>query len=145
MTPWTAAHQASLSFTICQSLFKLMSIEKIITSTVSPSVILHSFCPQSFPASGTSPVSWLYVSAGQRIGASALASSEYSGLILFRIYWFDSLDVQGTLKSILQYHNLKARILQHSAFFMVQLTHPYMITGKTITLTIQTFVSKMIS
>ena len=71
--------------------------------------------------------------------------NEYSGLICFRIDWFDLLEVQGTLKSLLQHHNLKASILQHSAFFMVQLSHPYMTTGKTIALTRRTFVSKVIS
>ena len=71
-------------------------------------------------------------------------SNEYSGLISFRIDWFDLLAVQGTLKSLLQHHSLKASILQHSAFFMVQLSHPYMTTGKTIALIIQTFVSKVI-
>ena len=69
-------------------------------------------------------------------------SNEYSGLTSFRIYWFDLLAVQGTLKSLLQHHNLKASILQHLAFFMVQLSHLYMTTGKTIALTIWTFVSK---
>ena len=72
-------------------------------------------------------------------------SSEYSGLIFFRINWFDLLAVQGTLNSLLQHHSSKASILQHSAFFMVQLSHPYMTTGKTIALNIQTFVSKVMS
>jgi len=70
-------------------------------------------------------------------------SNEYSGLISFRMDWFDLLAVQGTLKSLLQHHSSKASFLQHSAFFIVQLTHPYLITGKTIALTIQTFVSKV--
>ena len=72
-------------------------------------------------------------------------SSEYSGLISFRMDWLDLLAVQGTLKSLLQHHNAKASLLQHSAFFMVQLSHPYMTTGKTIVLTIWTFVGKVIS
>ena len=72
-------------------------------------------------------------------------SNEYSALISFRIYWFDLPAVQRTLKSLLQQHNLKASILWHSAFFMVQLSHPYMTTGKTIALTIQTFVSRLMS
>ena len=72
-------------------------------------------------------------------------SNEYSGLISFRIDWFDLLAVQGTLRSLLQHHNLKASILQHTAFFMVQLSHLYMTTGKAIALTIQTFVGKVIS
>ena len=72
-------------------------------------------------------------------------SNEYSGLISFRIDWFDLLDVQGTVKSLLQQHSLKASVLQCSAFFMVQLSHPYVTLGKTIALTIQTFVGKVIS
>ena len=72
-------------------------------------------------------------------------SDEYSGLISFRIDWFDLIEVQGTLKSLLQHHSSKASILRHSAFFMVQLSHPYMTTGKTIALTSQTFVSKVMS
>ena len=72
-------------------------------------------------------------------------SNEYSGQISFRIDWFDLLAVQGTLKSLLQHHNLKASILQHSSFFIVQFSHPYMTTGKTIALTIQTFESKVMS
>ena len=77
--------------------------------------------------------------------SSIRTSSEYSGLISFRIDWFDHLAVQGTLKSLLEHHSLKASLLQHSAFFMVPLSHPYMITGKTIALTIWTFVSKVMS
>ena len=94
-------------------------------------------------------MNWLFASGGQSIGASALAlalpSNEYSGLISFRTDWFDLLAVLGTLKSILQHHSSKASLLQCSAFFMVQLSHPYMTTGKTIALTICTFVSKVIS
>ena len=83
-------------------------------------------------------MSWLFASVGQSIGASASAvspSNEYSGLISFRINWFDLLAVQETLKSLFQHHNLKASILQQSAFFMIQLSHPYMTMGKTIALT----------
>ena len=76
---------------------------------------------------------------------SVSSSNEYSGLISFRIHWFDLPAVQGTLKSLLQQHNLKAPILQHSTLFMVQLSHPYMISGKTIALSICTFVSKVTS
>ena len=89
-------------------------------------------------------MSQLFVSGGQSIGASA-PSSEYSGLISFRINWFDILAVQGTLKSLLQHHSSKASILRHSAFFMVQLSHPYMTTGKTTALTRWTFVGKVMS
>ena len=107
-----------------------------------------SSCLQSFPASGSFPVSHFFVSSGQSIGASASnisPSNEYSGLISFRIDWFDLIAVQGTLKSLLQHHSSKASILGHSAFFIVHLSHPYMTTGKTIALTRQTFVGKVIS
>ena len=87
----------------------------------------------------------LLASGGQSIGFSASATNEYSGLISFRIDWLDLLAVQGTLKTLLQHHSSKASILQCSAFFMVQLSHPYMITGKTIALTRQTFVGKVMS
>ena len=93
-------------------------------------------------------MSQLFSSGGQRIGASASAispSSVYSVLISFRIDWFDLFAVQGTLKSLLHHHNSKASILQCSAFFMVQLLHPYMTTGKTITLTVHTFVGIVMS
>ena len=99
-----------------------------------------SSCPQFFPASGSFPVSQLFASGGQSVGASASAPvfPMNSGLISFRTDWFDLLAVQGTLKSLLQYHSLKTSVLQCSAFFMVQLSHPYLTTGKTKALTIQT-------
>ena len=138
MTPWTAAYQVSLSFTISQSLLKPMSIELWCYLIISSSIIPFSSCPQSFPASGSFPMSQFFTSGGQSIVASASASvsrsNEYSGLISFRIDWFDLLAVQGTLKSILQHYNLKASVLQCSAFFMVQLSYPYVTTGKTIAL-----------
>ena len=110
------------------------------------SVVPFSSCPQSSPASGSFPVSWLFASGGQRIGASASASVlPMNTLISFRIDWLDLLAVQETLKSLLQHHNLKTSILWHSAFFIVQLSHSYMTTGKTIVLTRWTFVSKVIS
>ena len=99
-----------------------------------------SSCLQSFPASGSFPMNWLFASGGQNIGASPSVSvlpMDYSGLISFRIDWFDLFVVQGTLKSLIQ-HDLKVSVLQHSAFFMVQFSHPYMITGKDIVLTIGT-------
>ena len=92
---------------------------------------------------GSFPVSWFFTSGGQNTGASA--SNKYSGLITFKIDWFDLLAVQGTLKSLLQHHNSQLSILQCSAFFVVQLPHPYMTNGKTKTLTIQTFVCKVMS
>ena len=113
--------------------------------TISSSVVPFSSCPQSFPASGSFQMSQLFASGGQSIGASASASNEYSGLISFRIDWFDLLAVQGTLKSLLQHHSSKASILRRLAFFIVQLSHPYMTTGKTITLTRQTLVGKVMS
>ena len=93
-------------------------------------------------------MSWLFASGGQSIGVSVSASvlpNEYSGLVSFRMDWLDLLAVQGTLKSLLQHHSLKASILQRSAFFIVQLSHPYMTTGKTIALTRQIFVGKVMS
>ena len=90
-------------------------------------------------------MSWPFALGGQSIGASVSASVLPKGLISFRTDWFDLLAVQGTLKNLLQHHNLKASIVHHSALLMVQLSYPYMTTGKTIALTIQTFVSKVMS
>ena len=93
-------------------------------------------------------MSQLFASGGQSVGVSAFSiipSNEYSGLISFRMDWLDLLAVQGTLKSLLQHHSSKASILWHSAFFIVQLSHPYMTTRKTVTLTRRTFVSKVMS
>ena len=105
--------------------------------TISFSETSFSSCLQSFPASWSFPVSWLFLSGGQSIGVSALASvlPMKSGLISFRIDLFDLPAIQGTLKSLLQHHNSKASVLQHSVFFMVQLSYPYMTTGQTIALT----------
>ena len=111
-------------------------------------VIPFSFCLQSFPASGSFPVSWLFPSGGQSIWSFSFSispSSEHPGLICFRMDWLDLLAVQGTLKSLLQHHSSKASILQHSAFFTVQLSHPYMTIGETIALIRQTFVGKVMS
>ena len=115
--------------------------------TISFFVILFSSCPQSFLASGYFPMSGLCIRWPKcwSFSFSISPSNEYSGLISFRIDWFDLLAVQGTLKSLLQHHNSKPSILWHSAFFMVQLSHPYMTTGKTIALTIWTFVGKVMS
>ena len=111
---------------------------------ISSSATLFFFCLQSFQAWGFFPMSWLFVSGGQN-SFSINPSNEYSGFISFRIDWFDLPAVQGTVKGLLQYHNSKASILWHSAFFMVQLSHPYTITGKTIALSLQTFVTKVMS
>ena len=108
-------------------------------------MIPFSSCLQSFPASGFFPLSQFFSSGGQSIGvsASALVLHEYSRLISFRMDWLDLLAVQGTLKSLLQHDSYKASILRCSAFFMVQLSHPYITTGKNIVLIRQTFVSKV--
>ena len=116
--------------------------------TISSSATPFSFCLQSFPASGSFPMSWLFESGSQSIAASVLAispSNEYSGLISFRIDWFELLAVQETLKSLPQHHSLKASILCLSAFFMVYLSHTDMTSGKTTALTACTFVGKVMS
>ena len=115
--------------------------------TISTSVIPFSSSRQSFPESGSFLMSHFFTSGGQSIGASASTSvlPMTIRLISFKMEWLDLLAVQGTLKSLLQHHSLKASILWHSAFFMVQLSHPYMTTGKTIALTRWTTVGKLIS
>ena len=142
-TPWAAVHQASLSFTVSCSLLRLMSIESVRPSNHLILCLPFSSRLQSFPASGSFPMSWLFASGGQRFSISS--SNEYSGLISFRIDRLDLLAVQGTLKSLLQHYSSKASILQCSALFMIQLSKPYMITGKIIALTIQTSVGRVIS
>ena len=111
----------------------------IISSSVTP----FSFCLQSLSVLGSFTMSRIFASSGQRIGASASVLLMNSELISFRIDWLDLLTVQWTLKGLLQHHNWKASILWCSAFFMVQLSHPYMTTGKNTALTIWTFVSKV--
>ena len=113
--------------------------------TISSSVIPFSSCPQSFPASGAFPVSQLFPSGGQRIGGSASTSVLPMNTQDFRMDWLDLPAVQGTFKSLLQHHGSKALVLWHSAFFMVQLSYPYMTAGKITVLTVQTFVGKLIS
>ena len=118
---------------------------------ISSSVVLFSSCPQSLPASGSFPMSQPFAWGGQSIGVSAaksvlpVTSDEYPGLISFRMDWLDLLAIHGTHKSLLQHHSSKASILQCSAFFTVQLSHPYMTTGKNIALTRWTFVGKVMS
>ena len=127
--------------------FKLMSIESVMPSNHFILFVPFSSHLQSFPASRSFPMSQLFTSGGQSIGSFSFSispSNEYSGLISFRIGWFDLLAVQGTLKSLLQHHSSKTSVLQHSAFFIVQLSHPYMTAGKTIGLTRWTFVGKVI-
>ena len=148
VTPRTAACQASLSITKCQSLLKLMSIKSVM-----PSNHLILCCPLLLPPS-------IFPSIRVFSNKSVLCirwpkywsfhfnispSNEYSELIFFRMDWLNLLAVQGNLKSLLQHHSSKISILQHSAFFIVQLSHPYMTTGKTIALTRRTFVGKVMS
>ena len=116
---------------------------------ISSSVVPFSSCPQSLPASESFPMSqhfaWVGQSTGVSFSFSIIPSKEIPGLICFRMDWLHLLAVQGTLKSLLQHHSSKASILRHSAFFTVQLSHPYMTTGKTIALTRRTFVGKVMS
>ena len=138
VTPCTTAHQASLSFTIFQNLLKLMSIESMMSSNhlilCHPLLLLPSVFP-SIRVFSNDLVPHIRWPKYWNFSFSITPSNEYSGLISFRIDWFDLIAVQGILKSILQHHSSKASILQHSAFFMVQLSHPYVTTGKTIALT----------
>ena len=137
-TPWSTARQASLPFTISQSLLKLVSIESVMPSShlvlCRPLLFLPSVFPsiRVFSNELALHIRWpKYWSFGFRTSPS----NEYSGLISFMMDWFDLFAVQGSLKSLLQQHSSKASVLQHSAFFMVQLSHPYMTTGKTTALT----------
>ena len=132
MTPWTGARQASLSFTISWSLLKLMSIESVMLSNH----LIH--CHSLLPMPSIFPSIRVFSSElalcirwpkKQNFNFSISTSSKYLWLISFRIDWFDLLAVQGTLKSLLQHHSSKTSILQRSAFFLVQLSHPYMTTG----------------
>ena len=146
--PWTAAHQASLSSTNSRSLLRLMSIKLVMPSNhllpCRPLPILPSIFPSIRVFSNELalhirwPKHWSF-----NFGISIIPSNEYPGLISFQIDWFDLLAVQGTLKSLLQHHSSKASILRLSAFFTVQFPHPYMTTGKTITLTRRTLVGKV--
>ena len=147
-TPWTAARQASLSITNSQSLLKLLSIQSGRPSSHLTAILCHPLLlpPSIFPSirvfSNESvlrirwPKYWSF-------SFSISPSKEYSGQISFRMDWLDLLAVQATLKSLLQHHSSKTSILQRSTFFIVQLSHPYMTTGKTIALTRQTFIGKV--
>ena len=146
-TPWTASCQASLCFTVSQSMLKLMPIESVMLFNhliFCRTLLLLSIFPSISVFSSElalcirSPKCWSH-------SFSLSPSNEYSGLISSRIDWFDLLAVQGTLKSLLQHHSSKTSILWCSAFFIVQLSHLYKTTGKTIALTMWTFVSKMMS
>ena len=148
MAPWTVACQASLSITNSQTLLKLMSIESVLPSNhlilCCPLLLLPSIFPSIRVFSNESafhirwPKYWSF-------SFSTSPSKEYSGLISFRMDWLDLLAVQGTLNSLLQHHSSKASVLQCSAYFIVQLSHPYMTTGKTVALTSQTIVGKVLS
>ena len=147
-TPRTAARQASLSFTISRSLLKLISTESVMPSNhlilCHPLLLLPSVFPTMRVFSGELalrirwPKYWTF-------SFSISPSNEYSGFISLRIDWFDLLAVQETLKSLLQHHSSKASILRCSAFFIVQLSYPYMTAGKTIALTRRTFVGRVMS
>ena len=133
VTPWTAAGQASLSSTNSQSLLKLMSIESVMPSN--HLILCHPllFLPSIFPSIrvfSKESVLCIRWPKYRSFSFSISPSNEYSGLISFRMDGLDLLAVQGTLKSLLQHHSSKASILWRSAFFMVQLSHPYMTTGK---------------
>ena len=148
VTSWTATHQDSLSITNSHSLLKFLSIESVMPSNhlilCRPLLLLPPIPPSIRVFSNEStlfmrwPKYWSF-------SFSISPSNEYSGLISLRIDWFDLLAVQGTLKSLLQYHSSKASVLLCSAFFIVQLSHPYMTTGKTIALTARIFVGKVVS
>ena len=148
VTPWTAACQAPLSITNSWSLLKLLSIESVMQSNhlilCCPLLLLPSIFPRIRVFSNESahhirwPKYWSF-------SFSVSPSNEYSGLTSSRMDWLDLLAIQGTLKSLLQHHSSKASILRRSVFFIVQLSHPYMTTGKTISLTRWTFVSKVMS
>ena len=148
MSSWTAAQQASLSITNSWSLLKLRSIESVMPSNhfilCHPLVLLPSIFPRIRVFSNESvlctkwPKYWSF-------SFSISPSYQYSGLISFRMDWLDLLAVQGTLKSLIQHHNSKASVLWCSAFFIVQLSQPYMTTGKTIALTRWTFAGKVMS
>ena len=147
-TPWTAARQASLSITNSRSLLKLISIESVMPSNQLILCLLLLLLPSIFPSIRVFsnelvlhirwPKHWSF-------SFSISPSNEHPGLISFRMDWLDLLAVQGTLKSLLQHHSSKASIIQHSTFFMVQFSLPYMTTGKTIALTRWTFAGKVMS
>ena len=146
MTPWTATCQTPRSFTISQSLFKFMSIELVMPSNhlvlcrllLLPSIFpsIGVFSKESVLRIRWQPKYWSFT-------FSISPSNEYSGLISYRMDWLDLLAIQGTCKSLLQLHSSKASILQCSALFIVQLSYPYMTTGKTIAMTRWTFVGKV--
>ena len=148
VTPWVAARQASLSITNSRSLLKLMSIESVMPSShlilCCPLLLLPPIPPsiRVFPNESTLRMRWPKY---WNFSFSTSPSNEHPGLISFRKDWLDLLAVQGTPKSLLQRHSSKASILQHLTFFTVQLSYPYMTTGKTIALTRKTFDGKILN
>ena len=148
VTPWITARQTSLSFTNSQSSLRLTSIELVMPSShliLSHSLLLLPLIPPSIKVFSNESTLHMRWPKYWSFSFSISLSKEYPGLISFRMDWLDLLAVQGTLKSLLQHHSSRASILQHSAFFTVQLSHPYMTTGKTIALTRWTFVGKVMS
>ena len=144
-TSWTAAHQASLSLPSPGVCLNSYPLSQWCHPTISSSAALFSSIFPSIRVFSNELVLCIRWPKYWSFSFNISSSKDYSGLISFRIDWFDLLAVQGTLKSLLQHHSSKASILQHSAFFMVHLSHPYMSIWKTIALTIQTFLSKMMS
>ena len=138
LTSWTVAHRASLSFTVSSNLLRLMSIESVMPSDhlilCRPLLLLPSIFP-SIRVFSSESVLYIRWTNYWSFSFSISPSNEYSGLISSGMDWLAFLAVQGTLKSLLQHHSSKPSILRHSAFFIVQLSHPYMTTGKTIALT----------
>ena len=147
-TPWIATCQASLSITNSWSSLRLTSIESVMPSShliLCHPLLLLPLIPPSIRVFSNKSTLCMRWPKYWSFNFSISPSKEHPGLISFRMDWSDLLAVQGTLKSLLQHHSSKASILQHSAFFTVQLSHPYMTTGKTIALTRRTFVSKGMS
>ena len=145
-TPWITACQASLSITNSRSSLKLMSIQSVMPSShliLCHPILLLPQIPSGIRVFSNESILRMRWPKYWSFSFSISPSNEHPGLISFRMGWLDLLAVQGTLKSLLQHHSSKASILQRSAFFTVQLSHPYMTTGKTIALTRQTFVVKL--
>ena len=148
VTPWIAARQASLSITNSWSSLKLTSIESVMPSShliLCHPVLLLPPIPPSIRVFSNESILRMRWPKYWRFSFRLIPSKEHPGLISFKMDWLDLLAVQGTLKSLLQHHSSKASILQHSAFFIVQFSHPYMTTGKTIALTRRNFVGKVMS
>ena len=147
-TPWIAAHQASLYITNSRSSFRLRSIKSVMPSShliLCRPLLLLPPIPPSIRVLSSESVLRMRRPKYWNFSFSIIPSKEHPRLISFRMDWLDLLAVQGTFKSLVQHHSSKVSIIQRSAFFTVQLSHPYMTTGKTIALTRQTFVGKVMS